>query len=225
MSITTNTSTIPTTPPATPATATVNSALSDGMTQSDFLQLLTAQLQSQDPTNPVDNSQFVSQMAQFSQLSTSQDTLTALNSLSTTIGTALQTSQTLGASSTLNHEVLVPATTLNYAGSAVTGGTNVTAPGNVTVTIANASGKVVRTLNLGNQATGLAQFSWDGTDDSGNPVAQGAYTMAATGNGSAIDTYVGGNVTAVGYGGTSVGTYLQVAGVGPVPLSQVAQVL
>ena len=224
MTINTN-NTVPTATPTTPASPTVSSALANGMTQADFLQLLTAQLQAQDPTNPVDNSQFVSQMAQFSQLSTSQDTLTALNSLSTTIGGALQTSQTLGAASTLNHEVLVPSTTLNYAGSAVTGATNVTTAGNVTVTVADASGKIVRTLNLGNQATGLAQFSWDGTNDSGNPVAQGAYTMAATGNGSAINTYVGGNVTAVGYGGTSVGTYLQVAGVGPVPLSQVAQVL
>jgi len=211
--------------PSAASSASVNTALANGMTQSDFLQLLTAQLQAQDPTNPVDNTQFVSQMAQFSQLSATQDLLTSLNTLNGTVSGGMQTSQTLGAASTLNHEVLVPATTLGYAGSAVTGAANVTTAGNVTVTIADANGTVVRTLNLGNQDVGLTQFSWNGTDDSGNPVAQGTYTMAATGSGSTLDTYVGGNVTAVGYGGSSVGTYLQVAGVGPVPLSQVAQVL
>jgi len=224
MSIATNNTVPGNTQPAASSTG-VTTALANGMTQSDFLQLLTAQLQAQDPTNPVDNSQFVSQMAQFSQLSATQDLLTSLNSLNGTVSGGLQTSQTLGAASTLNHQVLVPATTVNYLGSAATGATNVTTAGNVTVTIADASGKVVRTMNLGNQEAGLAQFSWNGTDDSGNPVAQGTYTMAATGNGSVLDTYVGGKVTAVGYGGSSVGTYLQVAGVGPVPLSQVAQVL
>lgn len=224
MTIATN-NTIPGSAPPATSSKDVTTALANGMTQSDFLQLLTAQLQAQDPTNPVDNSQFVSQMAQFSQLSATQDLLTSLNTLNGTVSGGLQTSQTLGAASTLNHQVLVPATTVNYLGSATTGATNVTTAGNVTVTIADASGKVVRTMNLGNQEPGLAQFSWNGMDDSGNPVAQGTYTMAATGNGSVLDTYVGGKVTAVGYGGSTVGTYLQVAGVGPIPLSQVAQVL
>ncbi len=208
------------------ASSTVSSALSNGMTQSDFLRLLTAQLQAQDPTKPVDNSQFVSQMAQFSQLSATQDLLSSVNSLGSTVGGALQTSQTLGASSALGHQVLVPATSISYLGTAATGGVNVSTPGNVTVTIADATGKVVRTLDLGNQDSGLSQFSWDGNNDSGNPVAQGVYSIAATGGANAaLDTYVAGKVTAVGYGGSTVGTYLQVAGVGGVALSQVAQIL
>ena len=220
---TNNVATNPSTPPASPAAP---SALANGMTQSDFLKLLTAQLQAQDPTHPVDNSQFVSQMAQFSQLSTTQDLLSSVNSLGSTVGGAMQTSQTLGAASTLNHMVLVPATSISYLGAAATGGVNVATPGNVTVTIADSTGKVVRTLNLGNQAAGLSQFSWDGNDDSGNPVAQGVYGMAASGGtGAALNTYVAGRVTAVGYGGSTVGTYLQVAGVGGVALSQVAQIL
>lgn len=209
-----------------PVTSATSAALGGGMTQSDFLQLMTAQLKAQDPTKPVDNSQFVSQMAQFSQLSATQDLLTSVNSLGSTVGGALQTSQTLGASSALGHQVLVPATSINYLGSAATGGINVSTPGNVTVTIADAAGKMVRTLNLGNQASGMCQFSWDGNNDSGNPVAQGTYSMTATsGTGAALDTYVAGKVTAVGYGGSKVGTYLQVAGVGGVALSQVAQIL
>lgn len=206
--------------------AAASTALANGMTQSDFLKLLTAQLQAQDPTNPVDNSQFVSQMAQFSQLSATQDLLTSVNTLNGTVGGGLATAQTLGASATLNHQVLVPAKSLTYLGSAATGGVNVTSPGPVTVQITDAAGKVVRTLSLGNQDAGFAQFNWDGMDDAGKPVAQGVYAMSATGGtGAALDTYVAGKVTAVGYGGSTVGTYLQVAGVGGVALSQVAQIL
>jgi flagellar basal-body rod modification protein FlgD len=195
------------------------------MSQSDFLKLMTTQLRAQDPTNPVDNSQFVSQMAQFSQLSATQDLLTSVNTLGSTVSGAMQTSQVLGSSSLLNRQVLVPASTVNYSGSAVTGAANVSTAGNVIVNIVDATGKVVRSMNLGSQNSGLSQFTWDGKDDNGNPLAQGAYTMAATSKGGSLNTYVAGAVTAVGYGGTNLGTYLQVAGVGGVPLSQVAQIL
>lgn len=210
----------------TPTTGTSGSAaLAGGMSQSDFLKLMTTQLQAQDPTNPVDNSQFVSQMAQFSQLSATQDLLTSVNALGSTVNGALQTSQVLGSSSLLNRQVLVPSTTMSYSGSEMTGGVNVSTAGNVKVDIVDATGKVVRSVNLGSQSSGLSQFTWDGKDDNGDPVAQGTYTMAASCNGSALDTYAAGTVTAVGYGGTDVGTYLQVAGVGGVALSQVAQIL
>ncbi|MGH8157262.1 MAG: flagellar hook assembly protein FlgD [Rhodanobacter sp.] len=205
--------------------SSATAALAGGMSQSDFLKLMTTQLQSQDPTNPVDNSQFVSQMAQFSQLSATQDLLTSVNTLSSTVSGAVQTSQVLSSASLLNRQVLVPSNTINYSGNTVTGAANVSTTGNVTVNIVDATGKVVRTMNLGSQSAGLSQFTWDGNDDSGNPVAQGAYTMAASSNGSPLDTYVAGAVTSVGYGGTNVGTYLQVAGVGGVALSQVAQIL
>lgn len=209
----------------TPTSSASTAALAGGMSQGDFLKLMTTQLQAQDPTKPVDNSQFVSQMAQFSQLSATQDLLTSVNALGSTVSGALQTSQMLGSSSLLNRQVLVPSTAISYSGVSVTGAANVGTPGNVTVNIVDATGKVVRSMNLGNQSSGLSQFTWDGNDDSGNPVAQGAYSMAASSNGSSLDTYVAGAVTSVGYGGTGVGTYLQVAGVGGVALSQVAQIL
>jgi flagellar basal-body rod modification protein FlgD len=195
------------------------------MTQSDFLKLMTAQLQAQDPTNPVDNNQFVSQMAQFSQLQSTQDLLGSVKTLNSTVNGALQTSQVLGSSSLVNREVVVPSSTVNYAGAAVNGAANVTVPGNLTVNIIDGSGNVVRTMAVPAPSAGLTQFSWDGKDDAGNTVPQGTYSMAASNAGSPFDTYVAGKVTAVGYGGSDVGTYLQVAGVGGVALSQVAQIL
>ena len=68
-------------------------ALGNSMNQADFLKLLTTQMQSQDPTNPMDNSQFVSQLAQFSQLASMQDLNTSVNNLSGQITSSLQSSQ------------------------------------------------------------------------------------------------------------------------------------
>jgi flagellar basal-body rod modification protein FlgD len=83
----------------------------------------------------------------------------------------------------------------------------------------------VRTLDLGTQAAGLARFNWDGMDDSGAPVPPGDYSVtAADVGGNALSTYVDGTVSGVGYGGSSVGTYVQVSGVGGVPLSAIAQI-
>ncbi|WP_201313889.1 FlgD immunoglobulin-like domain containing protein [Dyella sp. EPa41] len=211
---------------ATTGTSNVNSALSSTMTQADFLKLMTAQLQAQDPTNPVDNSQFVSQMAQFSQLSTTQQLDTDLQTLSSNINSALQTSQVLSSSNLVNRQVMVPSSTMSYDGTgSMKGAVNVTAASSVTVQVLDGSGNVVRTIPLGSQSTGLSQFTWDGKDDNGNTVASGNYTLKATAGSSTLDTYVTGTVTGVGYGGDSVGTYLQVSGVGGVSLSQVAQIL
>lgn len=207
------------------AGSSLSSTVSGSLSQADFLKLMTAQLQAQDPTKPVDNSQFVSQMAQFSQLSSSQDLVKSVNALASTMNSSMQTSQVLSSANLVNRQVLVPSSTVNYGGGAVTGAANVSSAGNVTVNILDVGGNTVRTLDLGNRSSGLSQFTWDGKDNNGNTLAQGAYTMAASSNGASLDTYIAGAVTAVGYGGSTVGTYLQVAGVGGVPISQVAQIL
>lgn len=209
------------------STSNINSALSNTMTQADFLKLMTAQLQAQDPTKPVDNSQFVSQMAQFSQLSTTQQLDTDLQTLSSNISSAMQTSQVLSSSNLVNRQVMVPSSTMSFDGSdSVRGAVNVTSASDVTVQVLDGNGNVVRTLPLGSQSAGLSQFTWDGKDDNGNTVANGSYTLKATGGTTtSLDTYVAGTVTGVGYGGDSLGTYLQVSGVGGVSLSQVAQIL
>jgi len=196
------------------------------MTQADFLKLMTAQLKAQDPTNPVDNSQFVSQMAQFSQLSATQQLDTDLQGLSSNVNAAMQTSQVLSSSNLVNRQVMVPSSTMSFDGSdSMRGAVNVPTATSVTVQVLDGNGNVVRTMPLGAQSAGLAQFSWDGKDDNGNLVVGGNYTLKATSGKTSLDTYVAGTVTGVGYGGSSLGTYLQVAGVGGVPLNQVAQIL
>jgi flagellar basal-body rod modification protein FlgD len=196
------------------------------MTQSDFLQLLTTQLQDQDPTQPMDNSQMAAELAQFATLSTDQDIDSQVQSLNTNVSSGMQTSQVLNAANLVGKQVLVPSNAVDYAGSAVNGGVNVSTAGDVVLTIKDSSGNTVNTIDLGEQQAGLAQFSWNGTNSSGATVPSGVYSISANngGSSSALTTYVAGSVTGVGYGGSSTGTYLQVAGVGGVPLSQVAQI-
>ena len=212
---------------STNSTSTSSSSSSTGaMSQSDFLKLMVAQLQAQDPTNPVDNQEFASQMAQFSTLSATQDLNTTVTSLASQLTTASQTNQVLSSANLVGRNVMVPATTTAYDGSTATkGAVNVATAGAVVIKVTDASGNAVRTINLGTQSEGLSQFTWDGKDDSGKAVAAGTYTLAATDAGTSANTFISGTVTGVGYGGSSVGTYLQVAGVGGVPLAQVAQIL
>lgn len=63
-------------------TDTLTGAASENLQQSDFLNLLTKQLQFQDPMSPQDNSQFISQMAQFSQLQSTNEMSTTLSNYS-----------------------------------------------------------------------------------------------------------------------------------------------
>jgi flagellar basal-body rod modification protein FlgD len=218
----TNTSTLS----LTGSTTTTASSGSE-LTQADFLQLMTAQLQAQDPTSPMDNSQFASQLAQFSQLSATQDIDTNLQSLSTSLSSSMQASQVLSSANLVGRQVMVPSSTATYSGTAaVNGAVNVTNAGDIQVQVTDSTGTVVRTMDLGTQQAGLANFSWDGTDNSGTAVAAGTYSLSANNSGSttALTTYVSAAVTGVGYGGSTTGTYLQVAGIGGVPLSQIAQI-
>lgn len=196
------------------------------MSQSDFLHLLTTQLTAQDPTQPMDNSQMAAEMAQFAQLGTLQNIQSSLTGLSSSISANAQSAQVLSSASLVGRQVLVPSNALAYSGSPVNGGVNVSTAGDVVVTIKDTNGNVVDTIDLGTQPAGLSSFTWNGKDSSGNAVADGTYTVSANngGNSAALTTYVAGAVTGVGYGGSSTGTYLQVAGIGGVPLSQVAQI-
>lgn len=190
------------------------------LSQADFLSLLIQQMRNQDPTQPMDSSQMVSQLAQINQVSATQNLQTSFDSLAK----SMQGNQLLQASSMVGHDVTVPSAVGRLQGGSLDGAVNVPDGGGRTfVQIADSAGNVVRTIDLGNQAAGLSDFHWDGTGDNGQPLPPGAYGLAAQVGTTAVATYVSGKVAGVGMTGAD-GAYLDVDGFGGVLLSQVARV-
>lgn len=166
---------------ASSATGTSAQSLSD-----TFLKLLVAQMNNQDPLNPVDNSQVTSQMAQIS-------TVTGINSLNSTVTqlvSQLQQSQAVQSSQLTGHTVLVPGNSLTLASTSAGGSTSSQtlaayggfslgqAADSVSVTVKDSNGATVRTINLGALGAGVQDFSWDGTTDSGSQAAAGSYSYS-----------------------------------------------
>ena len=227
--------TIPTTFPnpnytATSATGSTTSgtgsAAASGGTSlggTDFQSLMLAQLKNQDPTSPIDSNAFLTQLAQLSEVQ-------GINSLNTSFSSSLQASQTLQASSLLGHQVLAASGTATLAsGGTVSGAVSV--PQNtssVTLNVLDSTGVVVQQLNLGAQAAGMADFSWDGTEANGTKAPAGTYTLSASVNGvpstTAVGTYVNGAVESVTMASGTAGLVLNVAGLGSVPFSSVTQI-
>jgi flagellar basal-body rod modification protein FlgD len=143
--------------------------------QDRFLKLLTTQLKNQDPLNPLDNAQVTSQLAQIS-------TVSGIEKLNATLQLLLQdsqASQTTQAASLVGHAVLVPGSGLLLQEGASIGGVEMAgAADKVTVTIKDANGIVVRTLELGALEAGVHNFSWDGKTDNGAQAANGSYTVS-----------------------------------------------
>ena len=203
------------------ASQAVKNTKGSTLSQADFLSLLTQQMRNQDPTQPMDSSQMVSQLAQIAQVSATQSLQTSFDSLST----ALQGNQLLQASDLVGRDVTVPSNAVKLESTAgIDGAVNVTTGGQTAaVQIVDSAGNVVRTISLGTPDAGLADFHWDGKGENGQALPMGAYGIKAQVGTSAVQTYVTGKVASVGMAGEQ-GAYLQVNGFGGVLLAQVARI-
>lgn len=159
--------------PYTPTT----SLPSQSMGQAEFLRLMTTQLVTQDPFNPVDNTQMVAQMAQFSQVAG----IAEMNRSLQTIAAGLGGNRLSDAASWIGHSMLVEsdiATPLrdgSYAGEFALEG----AAEDVTVSFVDENGAVVHTETLGDRPAGATAFSWDGKNGD-EVVAGGPLRMVVT---------------------------------------------
>jgi flagellar basal-body rod modification protein FlgD len=168
-----------------PASDNLSNVFQNDLGKEEFLNLLVAQLQNQDPLNPMEGQEFASQLAQFS----SVEQLTSIDgNIEQSIDTDLILSQTIN--NTL-------ATTLI--------GKQITAVGNqvelkdgqpvnlhfelgdfakeVNINVLDAAGNIVRTIETHNLSSGIQSAEWDGEDTDGSSLADGTYTfeVAATG--------------------------------------------
>lgn len=192
----------------------------DSLSQADFLSLLIQQMRNQDPTQPMDSSQMVSQLAQISQVDATQK----LQSSFDTLSTALQGNQLLQASGLVGKHVTVPSSAGKLVDGQLDGAINVGTSGqSASVQITDSAGNVIRTIGLGSPDAGLVDFHWDGLDDNGNKVADGTYGIKGQSGTTAVQTFVTGKVGSVGMAGEQ-GAYLQVDGFGGVLLGQVARI-
>lgn len=134
--------------------------------QDQFLTLLVAQLQNQDPTNPMDNAQMTSQMAQISTVSG----IEKLNDTVQSVTSQFASMQMLQGATMIGHTVLSEGNALNLTdkgqGSAAFDLEGSAA--NVTVTITTAGGQLVDTMELGAAAAGRNYFTWDGSNYNGD---------------------------------------------------------
>ena len=141
----------------------------------EFLQLLTTQLQNQNPLDPLDTNQFTQQLVQFAQVEQQMNTNTQLQ----TLVSLQQTSQATAALSYVGSTVVVDGSTSSLANSHAAWNLNVTKPATATVTIRSASGQTAFTgtvsVNPGNQA-----FNWNGKAIDGTQWPDGNYTLTAT---------------------------------------------
>lgn len=144
--------------------------------QSSFLTLLVAQLKNQDPTNPLENNELTSQLAQIS-------TLNGIEKLNTTLGSIsgqIDNNQSVQASALIGHGVMIPGTTV-LAGNSTTTPFGVEleqAADKVTATITNKDGTVVQTIDLGSLKAGVHTFSWDGKLSDGTAATDGSYKVS-----------------------------------------------
>ncbi|HEY1027621.1 MAG TPA: flagellar hook assembly protein FlgD [Pseudomonas sp.] len=189
--------------------------------KNEFLNLLVAQLNNQNPLEPQGNGEFIAQLAQFSQVE-------GIEKLNTSMGSMLssfQSSQALQASSLVGRKVIVPSekavvdTSESFKASTLLP----VSSSNVYVNIYDDAGALVKRVELGEQAAGNVSFIWDGKDADGNVVPPGTYKFEAQATyGSetkGLYTLLPANVDSVTLGGSEL--MLNLAGLGSVPLSQV----
>jgi len=191
-----------------------------------FLMLLVTQFQYQDPLNPMEDKEFIAQLAQFSALEQSMQMNESITSLTEEV--ARQTS--INITNYIGKEVSARGYGISKSGSDVSviqfAGAEEMA--SCSINILDASGTIVRTVNLGSQSSGIHDFVWDGKKTDGSEAPDGTYTVALSGKNSDgemvyIDTSVSGRVTGTSsYNGEY---YLSLTGGRTVLLSNVREVL
>jgi flagellar basal-body rod modification protein FlgD len=216
---------------ATSALSSTNDASSAQSIEDQFLKLLTTQLQNQDPTNPMDNMQLTSQLAQISTV----EGITNLNTTLQSISSQMDLSQSIDATSFIGKSVLVQGNSI-LLGTDSTSGSTVTTPfginltsdaANVQVKITDANGTVVNTVNLGKTKAGVYSYDWDGKSSTGAASSNGSYSFTVTatdanGNAVTVNPLTYGLVGSVAY--TSSGPVLNLGTAGTTTLAGVYKV-
>jgi flagellar basal-body rod modification protein FlgD len=135
------------------------------------------QLQNQDPMEPMDNGEFMGQMAQFSTVSGITEMGESIDSL---VG-MYQGQQMSNSASMIGKEALVNGNWAQLKGGKLSGAIDLTTAANdVRIDIKSETGEVMASLGLGSRMAGTQEFTWDGIKHDGTPAAEGDYYLSAT---------------------------------------------
>ncbi len=205
------------------AAASAAAITSSQATQDRFLKLLVTQMQNQDPLNPMDNAQITSQMAQLS-------TVTGIETLNATLqamSTSFTASQSLQAATMIGRSVLAPGSSIQLQNGAAVGGFTLSqAVDQAVVTIKDAAGNKLHSVDMGAQKAGNVMFQWDGATDGGATAANGSYTFEVSakqgGTTVAADSLALAKVDSVSLGATGVTLNTDV--LGSVDVAKVKQI-
>ncbi|MGM0450271.1 MAG: flagellar hook assembly protein FlgD [Pseudomonadota bacterium] len=194
------------------------------MGRSEFMDLMMAQMQNQNPLDPQKNEEFVAQLAQFSSLEEMQ-------SLNTSVDDAMgqfRSTQALQASAMVGQQVLAEGNTANLGPEGEVKGAVELDSGtsNLNISVYNESGERVRKMDMGQQGSGSVNFTWDGENDNGDLMEPGNYQIRAEaeydGKAEEITPQLNANVDSVSL--ENGGVTLNLAGRGSVPLDEVKQI-
>ena len=198
--------------------------------QDDFLKLMITQLKNQDPFKPLDPSQYVGQLAQFSSVSGLKEMNASLAGLTA----SLRGNQVLDGAAMIGRtvvaegsQVYLPAVSDDRVGIAgaidVPKGTSA-----LQLIVKDASGVTIKTEAL-NITAGMRGFAWDGKNDAGTAVKGGAYTVEilanVAGKNQSLKTSIAAGVSSVALDPSTGALLLDTDTLGEIPMSDVERVL
>lgn len=198
---------------------------SNDLGKNEFLELMIAQMNNQNPLKPKENGDFIAQLAQFSSL---EETQNLSSSVQDVVG-EFRSTQALQASAMVGRSVVVPSQSAQLDSSGeMKGFVSVPAStADLRVSVVNESGELVRQLELGPNQRGQKAFTWDGKDSSGKDMPPGTYEILAQGSYpqgvQQLGTMVSANVDSVSLGNKG-GITLNLAGMGSIGLGDVKQI-
>lgn len=191
--------------------------------QDDFLTLLLVQLQHQDPTEPTDSENILTQTSQLASLEAAENTNQALSELAASLGSTQQfsTIAAIGKTADLGSDAIsldegnLSSFELYFPEDIQDG----------TISITNLDGNQIATIDVGTNPSGVYQFDWDGLDSNGSPAESGIYRVSAdyaNQNGDTLQTRLGAYpIESVRFEG---GNTLVKVGSSYVPLDQIAEI-
>jgi flagellar basal-body rod modification protein FlgD len=186
-----------------------------------FLTLLTTQLQNQDPSSPMSSDTFTSELAQFAGVEQQVETNSKLDSLIS----LNQDGQLSTDTSLVGDTITATTTTLPLQNSSASLSFTGTSGETIAIAVSNSSGTIVKDV-VSTASAGTNTWTWDGTDNSGNKLSDGAYsvsvkTVDSTGTTSDVPFSVTGTITGIQKGKADMQVQL---GSASIPMSSVTNV-